>query len=70
MFQWFAQLPPGEQLALICMVIGNVFSLGVYAATVRFLTKRVGEHDVKLETHDDKLEKHGEEIAALKAARN
>lgn len=65
MFHWFAQLAPGEQLALVGQAVGMVFSAGVYWATVRFLSRRVKEHDEHLERHDHELKRHGEEIAKL-----
>jgi len=68
MFQWFIQLPPGEQLALLLQISGWIFGLGVYVATVRFLAKEVKEVKETTKEHGEKLEKHGEEIAALKAS--
>jgi hypothetical protein len=66
---WFNNLPPGEQITLLLVLFGWIFNLGVYAATVRFLSKKVKDHDTRLDKHSDKLEEHGEDIAALKAAR-
>lgn len=66
MTQWFLKLPPEVQAALALQFAGFIFSCGVWWGTVRFLSKRVKEHDKHLEKHDDTLEAHGEDIAVLK----
>lgn len=65
MFQWFAQLPPGEQIALVIQVAAWIFSAGVYWATIRFLSKGQKKHDQRLDRHDQELKTHGEKIAEL-----
>lgn len=65
MFNWFSELPAPEQIKLVAELVGFVFMLGVYAATVRFLSKKVGEQGEMLQKHSDTIEDHGEMLARL-----
>jgi len=65
--QWFLKLAPEMQVTIALQAIGVVFSSGVWYATIRFLSKRVREHDEHFKAHDDKLGEHGERISAVEA---
>lgn len=63
--QWFFKLAPEMQVTLALQGIGLVFSSGVWFATVRFLSKRVREHDQQFKDHDGRLEDHSERIVRV-----
>ena len=61
----FSHLSPEMLIGLALQFIIAIFSLGVYAATVRFLSKSVGEVKKKVGEHDEQLEQHEAKLARL-----
>ena len=65
MFQWFANLPPGEQITIVVLLVSSAFNSGVFYASTRWLRSLVKKIEAKLERHEERLEQHSAQIERL-----